>query len=57
MLENTEGPIKNGQSRKTGNIQNVGYTRLRKTKQNTTQYVFGTIICKHINKINNSEWD
>jgi hypothetical protein len=29
-LENTEGAIKNGQSRKTGNI---GYTRQRKTKQ------------------------
>ena len=30
MLENTEGAIKNGQSRETGNI---GYTRRRKTKQ------------------------
>jgi len=30
MLENTEGAIKNGQSRETGNI---GYTRWRKTKQ------------------------
>jgi hypothetical protein len=30
MLENTEGAIKNGQSRETGNI---GYTRQRKTKQ------------------------
>jgi hypothetical protein len=30
MLENTEGAIKKGQSRKTGNI---GYTRLRKTNQ------------------------
>jgi hypothetical protein len=29
-LENTEGAIKNGQSRETGNI---GYTRRRKTKQ------------------------
>jgi hypothetical protein len=29
MLENTEGAIKNGQSRETGNI---GYTRRRKTK-------------------------
>ena len=28
--ENTEGAIKNGQSRKTGNI---GHTRRRKTKQ------------------------
>jgi hypothetical protein len=28
MLENTEGAIKKGQSRETGNI---GYTRLRKT--------------------------
>jgi len=34
--ENTEGPIKTGQSRETGNI---GYTRRRQTKQkNTTQY-------------------
>ena len=30
MLENTEGAIKNGQSRETGNIV---YTRHRKTKQ------------------------
>jgi len=30
MLENTEGSIKNGQSRETGNI---GYTKQRKTKQ------------------------
>jgi len=29
-LENTEGVIKNGQFRETGNI---GYTRRRKTKQ------------------------
>ena len=28
MLENTEGAIKNGQSRETGNI---GYTRRKKT--------------------------
>jgi hypothetical protein len=30
MLENTEGAIKNEQSRETGNL---GYTRRRKTKQ------------------------
>jgi len=30
MLENTEGAIKNGESRETDNI---GYTRRRKTKQ------------------------
>jgi hypothetical protein len=30
MLENTEGPIKNGQSRETGNI---GYTRRRRHEQ------------------------
>jgi hypothetical protein len=36
MLENTEGTIKNGQSRETGNIR---YTRRRKTKHNTTQFV------------------
>ena len=30
MLENTEGAIKNGQSRETGNI---GYTRRIQTKQ------------------------
>ena len=46
MLETTEGAIKNGQSRDTGNI---GYTRRRKTKtqhnttqHNTTQYVLDT---------------
>jgi hypothetical protein len=31
MLENTEGVIKKGQSRETGN---TGYTKQRKTKQN-----------------------
>jgi hypothetical protein len=30
MLENTEGPIKKGQSR---NTDNIGYTRRRKMKQ------------------------
>jgi len=30
MLDNTEGPIRNGQSRETDNI---GYTGRRKTKQ------------------------
>jgi len=38
MLENTEGAIKNGQSRETGNI---GYTRQRKTQHSmcwTPQY-------------------
>ena len=40
-LQNTERGIKNGQSRETGRI---GYTRRRKTKQNTTQYVLDTTI-------------
>ena len=36
MLENTEGAIKNGQSRETGNIV---YTRRRQTKQiNVREY-------------------
>ena len=34
MLENTDGAIKNGQSRETGNI---GYTRRRKTQHNHTK--------------------
>jgi hypothetical protein len=37
-LEDTEGAMQNGQSRKTGNI---GQTRRKKT-QNTTQYVLDT---------------
>jgi len=41
MLENTEGAIKNGQSRETSNI---GYTRRRKTKENTRQYLLGTTL-------------
>jgi len=44
MLDNTEGAIKNGQSRETGNL---GYTRYKtktnKTK-NATQYVLDTTI-------------
>jgi hypothetical protein len=43
MFENTEGAIKNGQSRETGNI---GFTRRRQTKQNTTQYLLNTTIRK-----------
>ncbi len=43
MLENTEGAIKNGQSREIGNI---GYTRRRKTKQRQTQYMLDTPIHK-----------
>ena len=40
-LENTEGTIKNGQFRETGNI---GYTRRRKTKQtNVREYRKGKI--------------
>ena len=38
MLEKTEGAIKNGQSRETGNIEY--------TKTNTTQYVLDIIIHK-----------
>ena len=41
MLENTEGAIKNGQSRETGN---KGYTRRRQTKQKrTTVIVYQTM--------------
>jgi hypothetical protein len=40
MLENTIGPIKNGQSRETGNI---GHTKQNK---NTTQYVLDTTVHK-----------
>ena len=40
MLENTEGAIKNGKSRETGNIDE------KKQNKNTTQYVFDTTICK-----------
>jgi hypothetical protein len=42
MLENTEGAIKNGQSRETDNIW---YTRRRK-KKTKTQYVLGITIRK-----------
>jgi len=42
MLENTEGTIKNGQSRETDDI---GYTK-HKTKKNTTQYSLDTTIPK-----------
>jgi hypothetical protein len=40
MLENTEGAIKNGQSRKTCNIDE------EKQNKNTTQYALDTTICK-----------
>ena len=47
MLENTEGVIKNGQSRETGNI---AYTE--KQNKNTTQYVLDTIIQANTNNVN-----
>jgi hypothetical protein len=37
-LENTKGPIRNGQSRETVNI---GYTRRRKTKQENNTICVG----------------
>jgi len=40
---NTEGTIKNGLSKETGNI---AYTRRRKQNKNTTQYVLDIIIRK-----------
>jgi len=45
MLENTEGAIQNGQLRKTGNIL---YTRFRKLKKDTTQYMLNTTMRKQI---------
>ena len=43
-IENTEGVIKNEQSRETGNI---GYTRRKKQKnKNTIQYVFDITLQK-----------
>ena len=39
MLENTEGAIKSGKSRETGNI---GYTRRRKTQRNWQHRVHKT---------------
>ena len=47
MLENTEGAIKNGQSRDTDNIYWVQKTQ-KQTNKNTTQYVMATTICKQI---------
>ena len=43
MLENTEGAIRNGQSRETGNI---GWVHKTKKNKNTTQYVLDTTIRK-----------
>ena len=40
-LENTEGTIKDGQYRETGN---TGYTRQRQINKTTTQYVLDTTI-------------
>ena len=40
MLKNTEGAIKNGQSRETGNIDE------ERQNKNTTQYVLDTTRCK-----------
>jgi hypothetical protein len=45
MSENTEEPIKNGQSRETPNIK---YTRRRQGKKYTTQYVLDTTMRKQI---------
>jgi len=43
MLENTDGAIKYGQFRETGNI---GYTRRKTQNKNTTHYVLETTIRK-----------
>jgi hypothetical protein len=43
VREKTEGVIKNGQSRETGNTGNTRHKT--KTKQNTTQYALDTNIC------------
>jgi len=43
MLKNSEGAIKNGQSKETGNI---GYKRRRKTNKNKMQYVLDTTMHK-----------
>jgi hypothetical protein len=40
MLENTEGTIKNGEYRETGNIDEENQNK------STTQYVLDTTICK-----------
>jgi hypothetical protein len=45
MLENTEGPIKEGQYRETSNIW---YTKRRKTKQKHNEYVLDTTMRKQI---------
>jgi hypothetical protein len=39
LLEKTVGAIKNGQSRKTGNIGHARHKTKTKTNKNTTQYV------------------
>ena len=53
MLENTEGAIKNGQSRETGNI-----VEENKAKKKTTQYVLNTTICKtNTNNVNKKSAD
>jgi len=50
MLENTEGGIKNWQSRETGNI---GYTKRRKTKQkHNTIYVEHHYVHSNTNNVN-----
>ena len=44
MLENTEGAIKNGQSRETGNTR---HTRRRQTKRRQTKQKHNTICVGH----------
>jgi hypothetical protein len=44
-LENTEGTIKNGKSRETGNIDE------EKQSKNTTQYVFDTTLRTEIHSL------
>ena len=46
-LEKTEGAIKNGQSRETGNI---GYTRRKQTKQKTQHNMCLTPLCANKHK-------
>ena len=46
MLENTEGPIKNGQSRDTLNVGHRTEEEVKPNK-NTTEYVLEPTIKKH----------
>jgi hypothetical protein len=56
MLENTEGAIKNGQSRETGNIDEYRVHQTKKSKMKTQHNMCWTPLCVNKQYNVNEAW-